>query len=176
MRILTWIALLFVASVARLGVSAQAQQTKNGDSTRERKAIVIIGRLKDFGTRNWRPSVYVDETELARSQNGRYLVAKVDAGKRTVRAEDPKYALQMDLKAGECYFFRVEIASGFAKAHGRLVGLNREEGASELKQLTPIDPSHVKDTLEVLGPEQAAVMAAGCAVGQGESKPPATSP
>ena len=83
-----------------------------------------------------------------------------------MRAEDPKYALQLELKGGECYFFRVEIASGFAKAHGRLVGLSREEGTLELKQLAPIDPSHVKDTSQVLGPEQAASVAAGCAAGQ----------
>jgi hypothetical protein len=118
----------------------------------------------------------VDDTELGRSQNVRYLVAKVDAGNRTVRAEDPKNALQMELKAGECYFFRVEIVSGFAKAHGRLVGLSREERASELKQLTPIDPSHVKDTSEVLEPEQAASVAAGCAAGQAGSKPLVAAP
>jgi hypothetical protein len=165
MRACTWISVLIVAGLAGPGVSAQPQQAKAEDSSKEPKAILIIGRLKDFGTRNWRPSVYVDETELGRSQNGRYLAAKVDPGKRTVRAEDPKYSLQMELKAGECYFFRVEIASGFAKAHGRLVGLTREQGTSDLKQLTPIDPSHVKDTSSVLSPEQAAAAAAGCAAG-----------
>jgi len=134
MRICAWIAFLFVAGLGEPGRATPPQQEKAERSSQDTKAIIIIGRLKDFGTRNWRPSIYIDETELARSQNGRYLVAQVDAGKRTVRAEDPKYALQMELKAGECYFFRVEIASGFAKAHGRLVGLSREEGASELKQ------------------------------------------
>lgn len=176
MRIRTWILLLLVAGFAETGIFAQPQQAKPDDSSEDTKAIIIIGRLKDFATRNWRPSVYVEETELARSQNGRYLVARVAAGKRTVRAEDPKYALQLDLKAGECYFFRVEIASGFAKAHGRLVGLSREEGASELKRLTPIDPSHVNDTSKVLGPEQAAVVAAGCVAAQAGSKPPAAAP
>ncbi len=119
--------------------------------------------------------MYVDEIELARSQNGRYLVARVDPGKRTVRAEDPKYSLQMNLNAGECYFFRVEIASGGMKAHGRIVGLSREEGASELKKLMPIDPSHVKSTSLVLGPEQAAVVAAACSAGQAVSGTPPAS-
>jgi hypothetical protein len=176
MRIHTWIALLFVAWLAKLELSARPQQTKNDDSSKETKAIVIIGRLKDFGTRNYRPSVYVDESELARSQNGRYLVAQVDPGNRTVRAEDPKYALKMELKAGECYFFRVEMASGFAKAHGRLVGLTREQGASDLTRWTPIDLSHVQDTSRVLGPEQTASVAAGCAAGQGGRKPSPTRP
>jgi hypothetical protein len=164
MKHCVWIWLPFVVGISG-SPWAKSQQIKDEGSSKEPKAIVIIGRLKDFGTRNWRPSVYVDEVELARSQNGRYLVAKMDPGKRTVRAEDPKYSLSVDLKAGECYFFRVEIASGFAKAHGRLVGLTKEQGAADLKRLTPIDPSHVKDTTEVLSAEQAAPVAAECAAG-----------
>ena len=164
MKHYTSILLLFAAGLAGT-LYANSQQIKDEGASNQAKAIIIIGRLKDFGTRNWRPSVYVDETELARSQNGRYLVAKVDPGKRTVRAEDPKHSLQMELKAGDCYFFRVEIASGFAKAHGRLVGLTPEQGASDLKMLTPLDPSHVKDTSKVLGAEQAATVAAGCTAG-----------
>jgi hypothetical protein len=176
MKHYTWTSLLLVAGIAGAGLWAKSQQMKDEGSSKEPKAIIIIGRLKDFGTRNWRPSVYVDETELARSQNGRYLVAKVDPGKRTVRAEDPKHSLQMELKAGDCYFFRVEIASGFAKAHGRLVGLTPEQGASDLKQLTPIDPSHVKDTSEVLSAEQAAAVAAGCLAEPVRSTPPPDAP
>jgi len=162
MKHCTLISLLLVVGIAGAGVSAKSQQTNVEGSSKDLKAIIIIGRLKDFGTRNWRPSVYIDETELARSQNGRYLVAKVDPGKRTVRAEDPKHSLEIELKAGGCYFFRVEIASGLAKAHGQLVGLTAEQGASDLKLLTPIDPSHVKDTSEVLSPDEAATVAAGC--------------
>src|SRR5215831_3383379 len=150
MKRYAWFSLLLAAGIAGAGLCAESQQVKEEGSANELKAIIIIGRLKDFGTRNWRPSVYIDETELARSQNGRYLVAKVDPGKRTVRAEDPKHSLEIELKAGGCYFFRVEIASGLAKAHGQLVGLTAEQGASDLKLLTPIDPSHVKDTSEVL--------------------------
>ena len=148
MKHYTSVSLLFATGLAIAALSASSQQMKGEGSANELKAIIIIGRLKDFGTRNWRPSVYIDETELARSQNGRYLVAKVDPGKRTVRAEDPKHSLEIELKAGGCYFFRVEIASGLAKAHGQLVGLTAEQGASDLKLLTPIDPSHVKDTSE----------------------------
>ena len=176
MRIHVWISVVLATGSLGMGLSAQPQQAKDEGSSDGTKATIVIIRLKDFATRNWRPSVYVDETELARSQNGRYLVAKVDPGKRIVRAEDPKYSLQMDVKAGECHFFRVEIASGGIKAHGRLVGLSREEGASELKQLTPIDSSHVKDTSRVLGPEQAAAAAEACVAGQTDNNPPTTSP
>jgi len=72
------VSLLFAASIASSALSLQSKQTNGEVSPKDVKAIVIIGRLKDFGTRNWRPSVYVDEIELARSQNGRFLVAEVD--------------------------------------------------------------------------------------------------
>ena len=166
-----WVSVLVVAGMAGAGVLAKSQEIKEEGSSKEPKAVIIIARVKEFGTRNWRPSVYIDETELARTQNGRYLVAKVDPGKRVVRAEDPKHSLQMELKAGDCYFFRVEIASGFVKAQGRLVGVTREQGISDLKVLTPIDHSHVKDASEVLDPEQAAAAAAGCATGPASSTP-----
>src|SRR5215467_4585482 len=164
--------LLLAAGLAGSVVWAHPQQTKDEGTSKGSKAVIIIGRLKDFGTRNWRPSVYVDETELARTQNGRYLVAKVDPGRRILRAEDPKYSLQMKLNAGDCYFFRVEIASGFAKAHGRIVGLTPEQGASDLKLLTPIDPSHIKDTSDVLASEQATTVAADCTSGTARTTQP----
>jgi hypothetical protein len=170
------VSLLFAASIASPALSLQPKQTNGEVSPKDVKAIVIIGRLKDFGTRNWRPSVYVDEIELARSQNGRFLVAKVDPGTRTIRAEDPKFALQMALKAGECYYFRVEIASGAFKAHGRIVGLSREEGALELKQLTPIEASYVTDSSRVLGAEQAATAATGCAGAPASTTLPSAKP
>lgn len=43
------------------------------------------------------------------------------------------------------YFMRVEIATGFAKGHGRLVLVPREQGAYELKsdKVKPLDANKV---------------------------------
>ena len=65
MKHYTWISLLLVAGIVDAGLCAGSQQAKEEGSSKEPKATIIIGRLKDFGTRNWRPSVYVDEVELA---------------------------------------------------------------------------------------------------------------
>ena len=157
---------LFVASgtaVWLLGSSIPAK-TQQEDS-KGAKAIVFVGRLKDFGTRNWRPSIYIDEHEIARAQNGRFLVAKVEPGKHAFRAEDPQFAVQMELKEGQCYFFRVEIASGVWKAHGRLVSVTHEQGAEDRKRLEPIDESHVKDKAMV-DTEHAAALADVCVAAQ----------
>ena len=53
----------------------------------------------------------------------------------------------MDLKAGEEYFIRVELAAGFAKGHGRLILMSREQGSYELKsdKLKPLDGDKIVD-------------------------------
>jgi len=151
-------ALLLTVGVAGPGLLATAQKAND-----QPKAMAYIYRNKDFSTRTWRPSVYVDEDELARTQNGRYLIAKLDPGKHTFRSELGQEAVQMELKGGECYYFRVEIASGFWKAHGRLVAVTREQGTSDLRHLEPIDRSNVKDKSTVLVEEQVGAVLATCA-------------
>jgi len=173
MRFRPLISLFLVAVVLALWSLATAQEAK--DQSRELKSIVLIGRLKDFGTRNQRPSVYVDEDQLVRSQNGRYLAAKLDPGKHTFRAEDPHYSVQMDLKAGECYYFRVDI-SGFWQARGRLVSVTPEQGILDLKRLEPIDSSHVKDNAKVVDAAQATALAAACTAKLKSETPPSGAP
>ena len=45
------------------------------------------------------------------------------------------------MKAGQEYFLRVEIATGLAKGHGRLVLMSAEHGSYEMKssKLKPLD-------------------------------------
>ena len=176
MRFRPAISLFLIAGFLALRSMTAAQEPKSENQSKELKSTIFIGRLKDFGTRNWRPSVYVDEVELARSQNGRYLAAKIDAGKHTFRAEDPQFSVQMDLKPGECYFFRVELATGFWKAHGRLVSVTLEQGVLDLKRLEPIDSSHVKDTSRVADAAQAPTLAAACSARLSNDTPAPAAP
>jgi hypothetical protein len=161
MRLRSCIALFIISGTAAWVSFALARPATPQEDSKAAKAIVFVGRLKDFGTRNWRPSIYIDEHEIARAQNGRFLIAKVEPGKHAFRAEDPQFAVQMELKEGQCYFFRVEIASGFWKAHGRLVSVTHEQGVEDRKRLEPIDESHVKDKAMV-DTEHAATLADGC--------------
>lgn len=80
----------------------------------------------------------------------------------------------MDLKAGECYYFRVEITTGFWKAHGRLLAVTSEQAAVNLPQMKPIDRSHVNDESMVLGDEQAAAALSTCAAKRANISPPST--
>ena len=165
MRIRSFITLFILAGTVAWISFASASTTIQQEDTKAAKAIVFVGRLKDFGTRNWRPSIFIDEHEIARAQNGRFLIAKVDPGKHAFRAEDPQFAVQLELKEGQCYFFRVEIASGAWKAHGRLVSVTREQGVEDRKRLEPIDESHVKDKT-IVDTEHAPALADSCVATQ----------
>ena len=115
------------------------------------KAIVYFYRYKQFVGNALAPSVYCDEAALARMDNGRYFTVAVDPGKHTFRSNDKQSGAEIDLKAGQEYFLRVEIAAGFMKGHGRLVAVVPEQARYELKAkgLKPLDAEMVTDKARV---------------------------
>ena len=140
--------------ISLIGVLAMAQQpasTPNTTDAKEPKATVHVYRYKQFVGGALEPSVYCDEVQLARMDNGRYFAAMVDPGKHTFRSNDSQSGIELDTKAGQEYFIRVEIATGFAKGHGRLLLMSPEQGSYELKskKLKPLDASKVMDKTRV---------------------------
>src|SRR6266700_483664 len=115
------------------------------------KAIVYFYRYKQFSGSALAPSVYCDEAQLARMDNGRYFTVAVDPGKHTFRSNDKQSGAEIDLKAGQEYFLRVEIAAGFMKGHGRLVAVVPEQARYELKAkgVKPLDAEMVADKARV---------------------------
>jgi hypothetical protein len=122
--------------------AADSQKTTDAKPS---KATVYIYRYKQFVGSALAPSVYCDETELARAENGRYFAVKLDPGKHNFRSNDKQSGTELDVKAGQEYFLRVEIATGFAKGHGRLVLMPAEQGGYELKssKVKPLDANKV---------------------------------
>jgi hypothetical protein len=122
--------------------AADSQKTTDAKPS---KATVYIYRYKQFVGSALAPSVYCDESELARAENGRYFAVKLDPGKHNFRSNDKQSGTELDVKAGQEYFLRVEIATGFAKGHGRLVLMPAEQGGYELKssKVKPLDANKV---------------------------------
>src|SRR5258708_28684375 len=131
------------------GLAAIAQEpTADSQKTTDAKpskATVYVYRYKQFVGGALAPSVYCDETELARMENGRYFTVKLDPGKHNFRSNDKQSGTELDAKAGQEYFLRVEIATGFMKGHGRLILTSPEQGGYELKasKLKPLDSNKV---------------------------------
>ena len=114
-------------------------------------ATVYVYRYKQFVGSALSPSVYCDEVQLARMDNGRYFMVKLAPGKHAFRSNDKQSGLELDLKPGQPYFIRVEIAPGFMKGHGRLIQMTAEQGTYELKskKLVPLDASKTVDRTRV---------------------------
>jgi Protein of unknown function (DUF2846) len=115
------------------------------------KGTVYVYRYKQFVGSALAPSVFCDEAQLARMDNGRYFAVKIDPGKHTFRSNDPQSGLELNVKAGQEYFVRVELATGFMKGHGRLILMSPEQGSYELKskKLKPLDEGKVVDRNQV---------------------------
>lgn len=115
------------------------------DKAPDSKPTVYIYRIKKFAGSALSPSVYCDDKELARIENGRYFVAKPDPGKHTLRMGDKQTGFEIDMKPGQTYYASVSIETGFWKGHGRLTLMQPEQGAFEVKKLKPLDSDKVKD-------------------------------
>jgi hypothetical protein len=117
---------------------------------KESEATVYVYRYKQFAGSALSPSVYCDDNEPARMDNGKFFVAKLPPGKHVFRSNDKQAGIDVDLKAGQDYYIRVELATGFMKGHGRLVPVAPEQGSYEIKKLKALSADKVKDTQRVV--------------------------
>ncbi len=109
------------------------------------KVRVNVYRYKQIYGKAIRPSIYCDETDVARLQDGRFVVLALTPGKHTFRSNDKQSVIDLELKPGQEYYIRVDIAPGFAKAHGRITLVQPEQGAAEFKQMKPADADMIKN-------------------------------
>src|SRR5215467_5194142 len=122
---------VLLASILLMGVAAVAQEpattAASAAEAKASKATIYVYRYKQFVGSALEPSVYCDEVQLARMTNGRYFMVKVDPGKHTFHSNDKQSGIELDAKAGQEYFIRLEIATGFMKGHGRLIMMAPEQ-------------------------------------------------
>lgn len=117
-------------------------------STKE--ATVFIYRPDKWTGKALEPSVFVDETELARMDNGRYFAIKLRPGKHIVRMTDDKKGYAVDMGPGQTYFFRIGLEMGMWKGHGKITLDDRERAVKEIKKLKFIGQDKIKATTLVV--------------------------
>lgn len=127
--------------------SSTTSATSTQPAAQAEIAKVYFYRYKQYAGSALSPSVYCDEAELARMENGRYFTVKLAPGKHTFRSNDKQSGVEVDLKPGQEYFLRVELVAGFMKGHGRVVAVVPEQARYELKakNLKPLDADKVTD-------------------------------
>ena len=114
------------------------------------EATVFIYRPDKWTGKALEPSVFVDETELARMDNGRYFAIKLRPGKHIVRMTDDKKGYAVDMGPGQTYFFRVGLEMGMWKGHGKITLDDRERAVKEIKKLKFIGQDKIKATTLVV--------------------------
>lgn len=143
-------AIACVALLSSLGLAQQAaSQPGPRVSDTSAQSTVYVYRYKQFAGSALSPSVYCDENELARMDNGKYFEVTLSPGQHVFRSNDKQAGINVDLKPGEKYYVRLEIATGLMKGHGRLVSVAADQGSYEIKKLKPLDSGKVKDTQHV---------------------------
>jgi hypothetical protein len=107
-------------------------------------ATVYVYRPKKMVGSALEPSVFVDEVELARMDNGRYFAVKVKPGKHIVRMTDDKKGYALDMAPGQVYFFRIGIEAGMWKGHGKITLDDAERAKVEIKKLKFLSQDKIK--------------------------------
>jgi len=108
-------------------------------------ALIYFYRIKQFAGSALEPSVFCDDKELARMDNGRYFGVTLAPGKHICSMGDKQTGFEVDVKAGDEYYARITIDVGLWKGRGRLTLMRKEQGAFELKKVELLDATKVKD-------------------------------
>lgn len=114
------------------------------------EATVFVYRPKKMVGGALEPSIFVDDVELARMDNGRYFAFKMKPGKHIVRMTDQKKAYALDMGPGQTYYFRVGIEAGMWKGHGKLTLDDRERAIEEIKKLKFLGQDKIKASTLVI--------------------------
>jgi hypothetical protein len=103
-------------------------------------AVVLLHvyRQKGVMAATFRPSIFVDDKQIARMSNDSRITINLSAGTHTIRSDDKSSVVTLDAKAGQEYYIRVDASAGL-KVHGKLLMMMPEQGAPEFKLEKPLD-------------------------------------
>jgi hypothetical protein len=135
---------------------ASAQPSDVPAQTTDAKGRVYVYRYEAFQGEVLRPSIYVDEQDVARIQNGRGVILALEPGQHTLRSNDKQSQITLDVKAGRAYYIRLDLNGGawkgVGKGLGRLTQMLPEQGVGEFKEAKPAEKRMIKDA-SFLAPE-----------------------
>ncbi len=114
-------------------------------ATSNEPVTVYIYRPSKWVGRALEPSVFCDDVELARMDNGRFFMLKIKPGKHILRMTDEEKGYEINMGGGQVYYFRVGLEAGTWKGKGRLLLDDNEKGAAEVKKLKYLGADKIKD-------------------------------
>lgn len=108
-------------------------------------AMVYVYRPSKLMGKALEPSVFVDNIELARMDNGRYFTIKLKPGKHILHMTSEKKGFAFDMGPGQTYYFRIGIEMGMWKGQGKLTLEDAEKAVPEIKKLKFLGQDKIKN-------------------------------
>ena len=134
-----------LVAVACFALTAASQGPGAGGAGEDSAATVYVYRYWQFTGSALSPSVYCDEAQLARMENGRYFGVRLEAGRHLFRSNDKQAGVELEVRPGQRYYLRVELVPGLLKGHGRVMLVPAEQASYEIRKLKPLDAGKAVD-------------------------------
>lgn len=133
-------AIICCLAILVLAGSIHAQQN-------DAKATVYVYSYSASVVGNLRSSIFVDDKDVADITPRRYFILKLDAGKHSVHLKKPtEGGLEMEFKAGQTYYIRVDWKEGGFTVRARGLDLiGAESGSYDISQSKPVQDNYLKD-------------------------------
>jgi hypothetical protein len=113
------------------------------------EALVYVYRPGKWVGKALEPSVFVDDVELARMDNGRYFTFKLPPGKHIVHMTQEEKGFAVDMGPGQTYYFRVGIEMGMMKGRGKITLEDSAKAVTEVKKLKFLGRDKIKNPMVV---------------------------
>jgi hypothetical protein len=125
-------------------------------ATTESTATLVFYRPKRFVGGGLTPSVFVNEEDVARMDNGRYFVLAVKPGTIKLSSSMKHDPTPVETKAGKTEFFEMVILTGNWKGGGRLIPTPANEAREAIQKLKALDKKWAKsDQVSFVVPNEA---------------------
>lgn len=111
----------------------------------EEKAIIYVYRTSKAVGAALEPSVFCDGVEVARMDNGRFFMLKLEPGEHRIHMTDKNKRVDLKLGRGETAYVRVKIEFGMMKGRGTVSLADEEDAVKEIKKLKPLGEDKIKD-------------------------------
>ena len=124
-------------------------KTPDAAASTDANAVLLFYRESRFIGAALRPSIFVDDMEVAWISSGSYFKVPVAPGDHVIYADEKDSALTFPTEPGKTYYFRVGVRAGLFKGHGKLEPVSEEAGVKEFGEWKP----KLTYTKKILKPE-----------------------
>jgi hypothetical protein len=112
----------------------QPAESVSTPSVQQAQATIYFYRPRRFQGSALRPSVFVDDARVGNLHNGDSIRFSITPGNHRIYSTDKSTGMELDAKAGETYYVRVDIQVGFFKGHGGVTLIDPQQGKYEVAQ------------------------------------------